>query len=303
LSRAYNALGDYAAAATVSQRNVELLDRGAMAHDYFNTPVLSRCAWASSLAELGQFAEAIARADEGARMADITERAFPIIAARLASGTVRLLKGELEPAILSLERGLDLSKSRNIQLYFVTCEANLGHAYVLSGRLREGLEFLEHAVAQEVSARNTTYMSGAYLAAGRTKQAHCLAVKAHALASERKQRGNEAYALKMLGEVAVHLKPAETAMAETYYRQAIALAGEIGMRPLVAHCHLGLGKLHRRRGDHEQTQEHLIKATAMYREMDMAFWLQQAAAEMSGPSASGVCTSAQHGNSAEASEI
>jgi hypothetical protein len=72
---------------------------------------------------------------------------------------------------------------------------------------------------------------------------------------------------------------------------------------LVAHCHLGLGKLHRRPGDHGQTQEHLIKATAMYREMDMAYWLQQAAAEMGGPSASSVCTSAQHGNSNEASEI
>jgi class 3 adenylate cyclase/tetratricopeptide (TPR) repeat protein len=281
LSRAYNALGDYVAAATVSRRNVELLDRGAIVLHYvhFSLPVLSRCAWASSLAELGQFGEATARADEGARIADATEGAIAIIAASLASGIVRLLKGELEPAILSLERGLDLSKSTNIPLYLVACEANLGHAYVLSGRLRQGLEFLEHAVGQEVSVQNTTYMSGAYLAAGRTEQAHCLAAKAHALARERKQRGNEAYALKMLGEVASDLHPAEAAMAETYYTQAMALAIEIGMRPLIAHCHLGLGKLHRRRGDHGQTQEHLTKATAMYREMEMAYWLQKAVAE------------------------
>jgi tetratricopeptide (TPR) repeat protein len=232
LSRAYNALGDYVTSATVSRRNIELLDRVDVGFHYFNMRVLSRCALASSLAELGQFVEAIACADEGGRMADGTERAFPIIAARLASGTVRLLQGYMEPAILSLERGLDLSKSRNIQLYLVTCEANLGHAYVLSRRLREGLELLEHAVEQDAGARNTTYMSGAYLAAGRTEQAHSLAVKAHALASERKQRGNEAYALKMLGEVAAQLHPAEAAMAETYYRQAMALAGEIGMRPL-----------------------------------------------------------------------
>jgi tetratricopeptide (TPR) repeat protein len=285
LSRAHNALGDYAAAATVGRRNVELLDRGATGRHYllrhFNLPVLSRCALASSLAELGQFVEAIACADAGARMADANERAFPtMIAARLASGTVRLLKGELESAIFSLERGLDLAKSTNIRLYLVTCEANLGHAYVLSGRLREGLELLEHAVGQEVSARNTTYMSGAYLAAGRTEQAHCLAVKARALASERKQRGNDAYALRMLGEVAAHLHSAEAAMAEGYYRLAMALAGEIGMRPLVAHCHLGLSKLHRRRGDQGQTQEHLTKAMAMYREMDMTYGLQQAEAEM-----------------------
>jgi tetratricopeptide (TPR) repeat protein len=284
LSRAYNALGDYASAATVSRRNVELLDRATIGQSYLNVfyaPVLSRCAWASSLAELGQFVEATACADEGARMADATEHAFPtIIAARLASGTVRLLKGELQPAILSLERGLDLAKSTNIRLYLVTCEANLGHAYVLSGRLREGLELLEHAVGQEVSARNTAYMSAAYLAAGRTEQAHCLAVKAHTLASERKQRGNEAYALKMLGEVAAHLHPAEAAMAETYYTQAMALAGEIGMRPLIAHCHLGLGKMHHRMGDPGQAQEHFTTATAMYREMDMTYWLEQAKAEL-----------------------
>jgi class 3 adenylate cyclase/tetratricopeptide (TPR) repeat protein len=298
LSRAYNALGDYTAAATVSQRNVELLDSGAIGRLHISLSVLSHCAWASSLAELGQFVEATAHANEGARIADATELAFPIIAACLASGTVRLLQGDLEPAILSLERCLDLSKSRNIQLYMVTCEANLGHAYVLSGRFREGLEFLEHAVGQEVSARNTTYMSGAFLAAGRTEQAHCLAVKAHTLSSERKQRGNEAYALKMLGEVAAHLHPAEAVIAETYYKQAMALAGEIGMRPLVAHCRLGLSKLHRNRGDRGPAQEHLTKAMEMYREMDMAYWLQRAVAELGEPSASSGCTSAQHDNSA-----
>jgi hypothetical protein len=54
------------------------------------------------------------------------------------------------------------------------------------------------------------------------------------------------------------------------------------MRPLVAHCHLGLGKLSRRTGKREQAQEHLSTATAMYREMDMRFWLAQAGAEMRG---------------------
>jgi tetratricopeptide (TPR) repeat protein len=283
LSRAYNALGEYAAAATVSQRNVELLDRGVIelhhVH-YFTLPVLSRCAWASSLAELGQFVEATARADECARIADATERPFPIIAACLASGTVRLLKGELEAAIVSLGRGLDQCKSANIVLFAATCETNLGHAYVLSGRLREGLELLEHAVEQDAGTRNISYMSGAYLASDRTEQAHCLAAKAHALARERKQRGNEAYALKMLGEVAAHLHPAEAAMAETYYRQAMALAAEIGMRPLIAHCHLGLGKLHRRTGDREQAQQHITAAMTMYREMGMTCWLAQVEAEL-----------------------
>ena len=67
--------------------------------------------------------------------------------------------------------------------------------------------------------------------------------------------------------------------AEGYYREGLALAGELGMRPLVAHCHLGLGKLSRRTGKREQAQEHLHTATTMYREMDMRFWVEQAEAE------------------------
>ena len=52
------------------------------------------------------------------------------------------------------------------------------------------------------------------------------------------------------------------------------------MRPIVAHCHLGLGKLSRRAAKREQAREHLTTATAMYREMEMAFWLEKAEAEM-----------------------
>jgi hypothetical protein len=71
-----------------------------------------------------------------------------------------------------------------------------------------------------------------------------------------------------------------TSAAKTYYRKAMALAEPRGMRPLVAHCHLGLGKLYRRTGQREQAQEHLTTATTMYREMGMTYWLRQAETEM-----------------------
>jgi hypothetical protein len=69
-------------------------------------------------------------------------------------------------------------------------------------------------------------------------------------------------------------------MAEARYREAMALADDLGMRPLVAHCHLGLSKLYRRTGNRQEAQEHLATATTMYREMDMRFWLEQAEAEI-----------------------
>jgi uncharacterized protein HemY len=71
-----------------------------------------------------------------------------------------------------------------------------------------------------------------------------------------------------------------SAKAERHYQQARAVASGLGMRPLVAHCHLGLGKLYRRTGDHQQAQEHLTTAATMFREMDMRFWLEQAEAAM-----------------------
>jgi hypothetical protein len=60
------------------------------------------------------------------------------------------------------------------------------------------------------------------------------------------------------------------------YRQALALAERLGMRPLVAHCHLGLGTLDRRTGDQVKAKDHLTTAATMYREMDMGFWLEKA---------------------------
>jgi uncharacterized protein HemY len=52
------------------------------------------------------------------------------------------------------------------------------------------------------------------------------------------------------------------------------------MRPLVAHCHLGLGRLFRRTGEREQARERLTEAAAMYRDMGMRYWLARAEREL-----------------------
>ena len=67
---------------------------------------------------------------------------------------------------------------------------------------------------------------------------------------------------------------------EAHYRQALALAEALGLRPLIAHCHLGLGKLYRRTDKREPAQEHLTTATTMYRDMSMTYWREKAEAEM-----------------------
>ena len=88
-----------------------------------------------------------------------------------------------------------------------------------------------------------------------------------------------AYALHLRGDMATHTDSFDAETGEAHYRQALALAEPRGMRPLIAHCHLGLGKLYQRTGNHEQARKHLTIATSMYREMDMRFYLEQAEVE------------------------
>ena len=94
------------------------------------------------------------------------------------------------------------------------------------------------------------------------------------------ERGNQAYALRLLGEIAVHRGPLEVTLAEEHYRQALALADELGMRPLQAHCHCGLGTLYAKIGQWEQARTELATAMEMYRAMEMTFWLPQTEAAL-----------------------
>src|SRR5262249_34519633 len=116
----------------------------------------------------------------------------------------------------------------------------------------------------------------ASLLLGRLDEARSLAGRA--VESSPRQPGYAAHALQLLGDIATHPDRFDAERGEAHYRQALALAEPRGMRPLVAHCHLALGKLYRRTGKREQAQEHLTTATTMYREMGMTYWLEQAEA-------------------------
>jgi tetratricopeptide (TPR) repeat protein len=119
----------------------------------------------------------------------------------------------------------------------------------------------------------------AYLLADQVEDARACADRAVMLARQPGERGYEAWALRLLGEIASHHTRPDVATAEAHYGAAMALASELGMRPLVARCHLGVGKLYRSTGKREQAHEHLTTATTMYREMEMRFWLEKAEAE------------------------
>jgi hypothetical protein len=94
------------------------------------------------------------------------------------------------------------------------------------------------------------------------------------------ERGNQAYALRLLGDIAARRDPPEIELAEAHYLQALALTTELGMRPLQAHCHRGLGMLYGLTGRSDQARAELSTAIDMYRDMEMTFWLPQAEAAL-----------------------
>jgi len=159
----------------------------------------------------------------------------------------------------------------------------LGEAYALCGRIADAVPLLTQATEQTIAAAMIVYQALCHLAlgeaqvlAGRLEEAHTLADRALTLARAHQERGHEAYALRLLGEIAAHSVPLEVEQAEAFYHQALALADAPGMRPLLAHCHCGLGILYAQVSRPEQARAELSVAIELYRTMEMTFWLERA---------------------------
>jgi class 3 adenylate cyclase/tetratricopeptide (TPR) repeat protein len=284
-------LGDYRQAAHDYRKNVETLT-GAWLHERCGEAglpaIFSRAFLDWSLAELGAFAEGMVRGEEAVQIAEATvDQPFTLSHAYLGLGLLSLRKGDLPQAMAMLERSLGVCQAGDIRVILPYVASSLGYAYALSGRLTEALPLLEQAVEQSAAMNNiylyplfVAHLGEAYLLAGRLADAAQQARHALERARDLKQRSHEAYALRLLGEIAVDRHPSERVRAEAHYRQALALAEELGMRPLVAHCHCGLGTLYAQTGQREQARTELSTAMEMYRTMDMTFWLPQTEAAL-----------------------
>ena len=240
-----------------------------------------------SLAELGRFNEAAEYEAEAIRLAERTQHAFTVGVAHWVAGMLHLAKGDWAKARSLIEHGIAVFRTGNviIQLPWAVASsawllAQLGEASEALNRLQEGEHLLErHATRGIVAYHVWAYhaLGRACLLLGRLDEAWLLAERA--IECSQGHHGFMAHALHLLGDIATHPDRFDTERGEAHYRKSLALAEPRGMRPLVAHCHLGLGRLYRRTGDREQVHEHLTTATTMYREMDMRFWLEQAEAQ------------------------
>ena len=281
LGCAYWRRGAYREAATVLSRNLDMLS-GRSEPERLGLavpPSLLVRVWLSmSLAELGQFPESVRQAEQAVRIARETGRDLDAAYAYPALGVANLRQGHLARAIAPLESWLPRCRAAFPALVH-EFGGPLGCAYALSTRIAEALPLLEEAINSATAAREigsysimTTHLGEGYLLADRVEDARMAGLRALELSREHQQRGDEAWALHLLGAAAQH-QNVDTAISKAHYHAATSLATELGMRPLVAHCHLGLGTLCQRIGHHTRAQDHLATAAAMYREMDMPFWL------------------------------
>jgi class 3 adenylate cyclase/tetratricopeptide (TPR) repeat protein len=247
--------------------------------------VQSRAFLAACHAELGKFAEGHVPAEEGLEIAEATTHPSSIMWAQYGLGMLALRQGHLPRARARLEQALGIGQEANLPLFVPRVAAALAEAYELEGRALDAEPLLARAMEQTTTPEMMGFqalcripLGQAHLIAGRLADARAEAAHALALARAQGERGNEAYALRLLAEIHARDDGAASEAAERSYREAMGRAGVLGMRPLIAHCHLGLGRLYTAMGKREQAREHLGTAGVMYRELDMPFWLAQAVA-------------------------
>jgi tetratricopeptide (TPR) repeat protein len=295
LGIAYLCQDDYRRAVDYLQQAVAFFE-GVRRRERFGFPnlpsVLSRAWLARYHTELGTFAEGRAVGEEGLRIAEAVAHPGSLMIASYGIGLLSFRQGDLSRALPLLERAVGICHEADLPAYFAQLAPALGAAYTLAGRVADAVLLLTKAMEQTIAQMEVDYqvlcslsLGEAQMLASRLEEAQALAEQALTLARAHQERGNEAYALRLLGDIAARREPPEGEPAVAYYRQALTLANELGMRPLVAHCHRGLGTLYTAIGQQEQARAELATAVEMYRGMEMTFWLPQtetALAQMEG---------------------
>jgi len=289
LAQAHYFRGDYERSVELATDNLAALPANSD-YEFFGggqpQGIYDRYRLSQSLYELGRFAEAARYAAEALQLADSmpTPHQYTVGLVYEGAGDLHRFKGDWAKARSLTEHGIAVWRGANVVLGLSAAVASsawilaqLGETSEALARLREAKELVEDAAAKgSFNFQRFAYhaLGHACLLLGRLDEARDMGNRA--LEYSPSHPGSAAHALHLLGDIATHPERFDADNGEAHYRQALALAEPRGMRPLVAHCHLGLGKLYRRTGKREQAQEQLTTATTMYREMGMTYWLEQA---------------------------
>jgi tetratricopeptide (TPR) repeat protein len=238
LGMMYYFQGDYRQSMDACRRAMALLE-GEWRYERFGQPILpavqSHAFLSLCLAQVGAFAEGIAVGEAGLRIAEAVNHPVSLVTAYRCVGLPYLRQGNLHQALPVLERAMSLCEEADLPLHFSLMALALGAAYVLCGRIDEAMRLLERVLEQATSSstipirmKQLSALGEAHLHAGRLQEAHTLAAPALEYFHTYQERGYEAYALRLLGDIATHRDPPEVEAAEASYRQALALAEELG---------------------------------------------------------------------------
>ena len=285
LAMVYMYSGGFREALDVAQRAVAALT-GTLRYAHFGRIFLpgvsARCYAAACLVELGEVTVGCSVGEDAVRLAEEVEHSYSMALALWFVGILRLRQRDIQTAIPALERGLALCQSANIPLHVPLFTASLGAAYALAGRGVEARPLLDQTLEHVATGSRFYYnahvlieLCEALLLVSRVEDAGVLVSHLLDLSRTHTGRGYQAHAYRLLGEVARHGEPLDVNQAAAHYRQSLVLAEDLGMRPLQAHCHRGLGMLYATSGQPELARAELSTAIAMYQSMDMTFWLPQ----------------------------
>jgi tetratricopeptide (TPR) repeat protein len=281
---AYHDLSIYGPAIDLLRRNIALLE-GDLIRERFGQPQLpsvrSRTALAFCLSWQGEFTEAVTLIQEATYIAEAADHPGSVVNALQSGGLVYGLKGDYDDAISQLDRSLAMDKANQMP-HSPAGLSFLAYAYALAGRVAEALplfeESLKRAAATKFLPCNSLWIGWwgeVALVTGHLEDAMQHATRALEISRAQKEQGYEAYALRLLGKIAAHGNTSDVEQAETHYHEALVRADELGMRPLQAHCHRGLGTLYSQTGQMEQPHAELTAAINMYRDMEMTFWVPE----------------------------
>ena len=289
LGTSYHAQGKLREAERVLRQNIDALGvtpaDGATIQNRIS--FVTSAAWlAFTCTDLGEFDTAIDYLDQAARAAKATGHPYPQVIAQTLAGLVHLRRGQLEEAQSLLQQSVDACREKGLDVWTIPFSL-LGLTRVRLGQVAEGLALLEETVSRNEAlgiraylALWTSHLAEGLLAAGQIESARAVAQRALELALAHKEHGHHARGLKLLGDVLAAASPAEPGPAEDSYRQALALADELAMRPLTAQTLLGLGRLYQRTGRRTAAADRLADAVLLLHEMGMRPWLSSAADEL-----------------------
>jgi class 3 adenylate cyclase/tetratricopeptide (TPR) repeat protein len=288
---AYYHVGEYDQSITLLRRALSVTQEERFKYERFGTAnvlsVICRIWLAQCCAQLGHFNDGKSMAEEAMTIAREADHASSLAFAHMSLGFVHLVQGNVDSAIRTLETCQKICGANHIEVLTPHIGANLGYAYVLAGRVDDAIPLIEKTDEQSKRigrkaawALRLAWLGHANLLGRQIGKAREQAQRAVALASDAGERGYEAWARKLLGDV-VQEESSNPSEALNHYAASMALATDLAMRPLQAHIHLSLGRLHARENQIEKAKKELSLALTSYRSMEMPIWISAAEQKLS----------------------